>query len=135
MEKQEDKTLGRVMGIIFLLILSAVVTLNIVDDYFQVRDPKVGNYYIFNNYPGKGEEFIMKIKNVEKDSIEFYFPLKTLAFGFDIDDQELIREADQEGTLYDDTTIKISKAKIKELLDNDSIFDFKDKNAKIEDIF
>lgn len=123
-------------GTLFFGFMGLVATLN----YFgrkEIRaNPKVGHYYVFNNFPIEGEEYIMKIKAISADSIEFLLPLQGLMFGFDLnEDEDKIRNADKQGTMYGTETIKLSKAKIKTLLDNDSLFDAGDKNKKISAIF
>jgi len=108
--------------IVIGLIIVGIGTCNYIANTSHKGDlldnPQVGTYYVFQDFPEKNTEMILKIKEVRENELEFYVPQKTLIFGFKVNTSESkIRDLDAKGQMYGSETIILSKETVKQLIE------------------
>ncbi|WP_420322148.1 hypothetical protein [Flagellimonas sp.] len=119
-----------IFGIIVFGVLMNRANSGIQEDYFN--DPKVGDIYVFDNLlrnEGYIGQNLFKIQKVSEEFVYFYKPNTKWPLKSNLD-PDIIRKSrtlDEQGEMYLDEVVKLSKIELTELKNSNS-FSHRTKN-------
>jgi hypothetical protein len=127
-------------AIILFVVIAGIATcnyrLNSAHQQEIIDNPKPGDFFVFQDYPEKDFEAIMKIKEVTESDITLFIPQSEIIGGFELNKSEnVVRDADKEGQMYGTATLTLSKEEIKEMIENNTISGASNDKPRLEFAF
>jgi hypothetical protein len=105
----------------FIIIATCNYIVNTQDEKNVIKNPQPGDFFVFRGLVSERDQ-AFKVRNVEKDSIEFFVPGYEM-WEFKLKESESkIREMDKNNELYKSgITIKLAKLTIDSLVTNSEL--------------
>ncbi|MBB3697526.1 hypothetical protein KMW28_05050 [Flammeovirga yaeyamensis] len=98
----------------------------------KLEEPVVGHYYVFDDFPKLGSEYILKVDKIEEDRIIFLLPKYSYIIGSTSSDRyRKVRDEDQAGEFFSDEKIAVRKYEIIKMSKESSV----GRKPALKDIF
>ncbi|OHX66417.1 hypothetical protein [Flammeovirga pacifica] len=122
--------------LVVILLIGAVAMCNKASNEAsfksKLEEPKVGDYYVFDDFPKLGKEYILKVDKIEENRIIFLLPLYSYLIGSTSSDRySKVREDDKAGEFFTNEKIAVKKADILKMSKESSV----GRKPALKDIF